>query len=122
MLLLLLPLRAFGHGGTGKFIDRAIAAGPLEDPIAAGGKYPPPPSLTPPTIHPLPRHSPPPHPRRPHPNTPLPTPPPAATPPPSHAPSCQSRPVKSVPRQSASSSSQSRTVILFAPTASVACW
>src|ERR1700720_614745 len=37
MLLLLLPLRAFGHGRTGKFVDRAVAAGTLEDPIAAGG-------------------------------------------------------------------------------------
>src|SRR5712692_9132651 len=36
MLLLLLPLRAFGHGRTGKFVDRAVAAGPLEHPIAAG--------------------------------------------------------------------------------------
>src|ERR1700740_2914610 len=27
MLLLLLPLRAFGHGRTGKFVDRAVAAG-----------------------------------------------------------------------------------------------
>src|SRR3954466_15274265 len=33
MLLLLLPLRAFGHGRTGKFVDRALAAGTLEDPI-----------------------------------------------------------------------------------------
>src|SRR5260370_18847414 len=31
MLLLLLPLRAFGHGRTGKFVDRAVAAGTLED-------------------------------------------------------------------------------------------
>src|SRR6266513_5888832 len=36
MLLLLLPLRAFGHGHTGKFVDRAVAAGTLENPIAAG--------------------------------------------------------------------------------------
>ena len=36
MLLLLLPLRAFGHGRTGKFVYRAVAAGTLEDPIAAG--------------------------------------------------------------------------------------
>src|SRR5437762_3323388 len=36
MLLLLLPLRAFGHGRTGKFVDRAVAAGTLENPIAAG--------------------------------------------------------------------------------------
>src|ERR1700685_3833018 len=36
MLLLLLPLRAFGHGRTGKFVDRAVAAGALENPIAAG--------------------------------------------------------------------------------------
>src|SRR5690242_13772834 len=34
MLLLLLPLRAFGHGRTGKFVDRAVAAGPLDHPIA----------------------------------------------------------------------------------------
>src|SRR5258707_13786853 len=34
MLLLLLPFRAFGHGRTGKFVDRAVAAGTLEDPIA----------------------------------------------------------------------------------------
>src|SRR5256885_13243625 len=34
MLLLLLPLRAFGHGRTGKFVDRAVTAGTLEDPIA----------------------------------------------------------------------------------------
>src|SRR5207248_4362433 len=34
MLLLLLPLRAFGHSRTGKFVDRAVAAGPLEHPIA----------------------------------------------------------------------------------------
>src|SRR5262249_16603873 len=33
MLLLLLPLRAFGHGRTGKFVDRAVATGTLEDPI-----------------------------------------------------------------------------------------
>src|SRR6195256_4692662 len=33
MLLLLLPLRAFGHGRTGKLVDRAVAAGTLEDPI-----------------------------------------------------------------------------------------
>src|SRR5580698_9823913 len=36
VLLLLLPLRAFGHGGTGKFVYRAVAAGTLENPIAAG--------------------------------------------------------------------------------------
>src|SRR5215471_12718445 len=36
MLLLLLPLRAFGHGRIGKFVDRAVAAGTLENPIAAG--------------------------------------------------------------------------------------
>src|SRR5438477_11790718 len=36
MLLLLLPLRAFRHGRTGKLVDRAVAAGTLEDPIAAG--------------------------------------------------------------------------------------
>src|SRR3954467_10608616 len=36
MLLLLLPLRAFGHSRTGKFVDRAVAAGTLENPIAAG--------------------------------------------------------------------------------------
>src|SRR6202795_2543149 len=41
MLLLLLPLRAFGHGRTGKFVDRAVAAGTLENPIAAGGGYVP---------------------------------------------------------------------------------
>src|SRR5580765_2688650 len=35
MLLLLLPLRAFGHGRAGKFVDRAVAAGALDDPIAA---------------------------------------------------------------------------------------
>src|SRR6195256_1480596 len=33
MLLLLLPFRAFGHGRTGKLVDRAVAAGTLEDPI-----------------------------------------------------------------------------------------
>src|SRR3954451_19092910 len=33
MLLLLLPLRAFGHSRTGKLVDRAVAAGPLEHPI-----------------------------------------------------------------------------------------
>src|SRR6201994_2889574 len=43
MLLLLLPLRAFGHGRTGKFVDRAVAADTLENPIAAGGEYIPPP-------------------------------------------------------------------------------
>src|ERR1700722_6615007 len=36
MLLLLLPLRAFGHGCAGKFVDRAVAAGTLENPIASG--------------------------------------------------------------------------------------
>src|SRR6516162_5499709 len=36
MLLLLLPLRAFGHGRAGKFVDRTVAAGTLENPIAAG--------------------------------------------------------------------------------------
>src|SRR5436305_5495260 len=35
ILLLLLPLRAFGHSRTGKFVDRAVAAGTLEHPIAA---------------------------------------------------------------------------------------
>src|SRR5215469_4004877 len=34
MLLLLLPLRAFGHGRTGKFVDGAVAASTLENPIA----------------------------------------------------------------------------------------
>src|SRR5207244_10631235 len=41
MLLLLLPLRAFGHGRTGKFVDRAVAAGTLENPIAAGVDHSP---------------------------------------------------------------------------------
>src|SRR3954451_18042336 len=36
MLLLLLPLRAFGHGRTFKFVDRAVARGTLDNPIAAG--------------------------------------------------------------------------------------
>src|SRR5712692_8177207 len=39
MLLLLLPLRAFGHGRTGKFVDRAVAAGTLEDPIATSADH-----------------------------------------------------------------------------------
>src|SRR5689334_7461687 len=39
MLLLLLPLRAFRHGGAGKFVDRAVAAGALENPIAAGADH-----------------------------------------------------------------------------------
>src|ERR1700730_14248455 len=39
MLLLLLPLRAFGHGRTGKFVDRAVAAGTIENPIAAGAGH-----------------------------------------------------------------------------------
>src|SRR5438270_8506484 len=39
MLLLLLPLRAFGHGRTGKFVDRAVAAGTLEDAIATSVDY-----------------------------------------------------------------------------------
>src|SRR2546430_16911081 len=47
MLLLLLPLRAFGHGGTFKLIDGGIPAGALVDPIAAGVKNPPPPPLAP---------------------------------------------------------------------------
>src|SRR5258708_4861641 len=34
MLLLLLPLRAFGHGRAGKLVDRAVSAGTLDDPIA----------------------------------------------------------------------------------------
>src|ERR1051325_2921170 len=33
VLLLLLPLRAFGHGRTGKFIHRAEAPGTLDHPI-----------------------------------------------------------------------------------------
>src|SRR5437870_11904395 len=40
MLLLLLPLRAFGDGGTGKLIDRGIPAGALVDSIAAGIYHP----------------------------------------------------------------------------------
>src|ERR1700741_5341823 len=36
MLLLLLPFRAFWHGRAGKFVHRAVAAGTLENPIAAG--------------------------------------------------------------------------------------
>src|SRR5215470_19016312 len=36
MLLLLLPLWAFGHGRTGKFVDRAVATGTPENPIAPG--------------------------------------------------------------------------------------
>src|SRR6266446_5356742 len=40
MLLLLLPLRAFGHGGTCKLIDGGIPAGALMDPIAAGVHHP----------------------------------------------------------------------------------
>src|SRR6202795_4567561 len=44
MLLLLLPLRAFGHSCAGKFVDRAVAAGTLEDPIAAGVAHSPHPS------------------------------------------------------------------------------
>src|SRR5260370_2326717 len=47
MLLLLLPLRAFGHGRTGKFVDRAVAAGTLENPIAAGRELPPHPARAP---------------------------------------------------------------------------
>src|SRR5262249_61876832 len=43
MLLLLLPLCAFGDGGTGKLIDGGIPAGALVHPIAAGGEHPPPP-------------------------------------------------------------------------------
>src|SRR5207237_1884750 len=39
MLLLLPPLRAFGHGRTGKFVDRAVAAATLEDPIATSVDY-----------------------------------------------------------------------------------
>src|SRR5438552_19195127 len=39
MLLLLLPLRAFGHGRTGKFVDRAVAAATLADPIATSVDY-----------------------------------------------------------------------------------
>ena len=39
MLLLLLPLRAFGRGRPGKFVDRAVAAGTLENPIAAGADH-----------------------------------------------------------------------------------
>src|SRR6185295_5823380 len=34
MLLLLLPLRAFGHGRTGKFVDRAVTGGTLERELA----------------------------------------------------------------------------------------
>src|ERR1700746_2044078 len=34
VLLLLLPLRTFGHGPTSKFVDGAVAAGTLDDPIA----------------------------------------------------------------------------------------
>src|SRR5947208_3266968 len=37
MLLLLLPLRAFRHGGTGKFVDRAVAAGTLEKELGGEG-------------------------------------------------------------------------------------
>src|SRR5256885_1461905 len=40
MLLLLFPLRAFGHGRTGEFVNRAVAAGTLENPIAAGVDHP----------------------------------------------------------------------------------
>src|SRR5206468_8794812 len=40
MLLLLFPLRAFGHGGTCKLIDGGIPAGALMDPIAAGVNHP----------------------------------------------------------------------------------
>src|ERR1700759_1289792 len=39
MLLLLLPLRTFGHSCAGKFVDRAVAAGSLGDSIAAGVDY-----------------------------------------------------------------------------------
>src|ERR1700719_4057359 len=35
MLLLLLPLRAVGYSRTGKFVDRAVAAGTLEHSIAS---------------------------------------------------------------------------------------
>src|ERR1700747_2805272 len=34
VLLLLLPLRAFWHGRTLKFVDRAVAAGTFDHPIA----------------------------------------------------------------------------------------
>src|SRR5207244_12723794 len=40
MLLLLLPLCAFGHCGTFKLIDGGIPAGALMDPIAAGVHHP----------------------------------------------------------------------------------
>src|ERR1700747_2433779 len=36
MLLLLLPRGAFGYARTGKLVARAVAAGTLENPIAAG--------------------------------------------------------------------------------------
>src|SRR2546421_9622800 len=54
MLLLLLPLRAFGHGRTGKLVDRAIVAGALEDPIAAGGDNARHPAIDPGKIFPVP--------------------------------------------------------------------
>src|ERR671933_1927790 len=47
MLLLLLPRCAFRDGGTFELIDRGIPAGALVDPIAAGGDYPPHPSIAP---------------------------------------------------------------------------
>src|SRR5262245_65730811 len=40
MLLLLLPLCAFGDGGTGKLIDGGIPAGALVHPITAGINHP----------------------------------------------------------------------------------
>src|SRR5436190_667355 len=116
MLLLLLPLRAFGHSRTGKLVDRAVAAGPLEHPIttsvdhsrhlAVAGHILP-------TVPGVPlridlggdghaanlqhrRH---------------------ATPP-----AFPRRPGKSVPRQCVSNSSQSRTARLSVPTASAAGW
>src|SRR5260370_4123029 len=36
MVVLLLPTRFMGHGRAGKFVFRAVAAGTLENPIAAG--------------------------------------------------------------------------------------
>src|SRR4051794_7827163 len=80
MLLLLLPLRAFGHGRTGKFVDRAVAAGTLENPIAAGVDHSPPPAGGRHIFPSLPGVPPPPHPRgggtRGQPPNPRPPPPP----------------------------------------------
>src|ERR1051326_4372219 len=39
MLLLLLPLRAFGHGRTLEFVDRAVTASPLDHPITTSVDY-----------------------------------------------------------------------------------